>query len=157
MRVVSNTSAALVLEHRPLVVPILAAALVLAVVVQTLGSARSLGPGEAIAAVLGIGVGSLVAYLSALRSRVVFDAPGREVRWQHRGWPGRGRGSCPLAQVSGVEVCAEPSGATRLALTTSQGVVPLTRHFWGTEPHEQSAAAIRSWLERQGSGRRAIR
>lgn len=80
MRVVSNTSAALVLEHRPLLVPILAAALVLAVVVQTLGSARSLGPGEAIAAVLGIGVGSLVAYLSALRSRVVFDAPGREVR-----------------------------------------------------------------------------
>ena len=146
MRVVSSSAAALVLAHRPLVVPGIAAALVIGVIVQTIESAPSLGPGEWVAAGAGILVGSLVSYLSALPSRVVFDAARGDVRWQHFGWPGRVRGSCPLGQVTGVELLADSSGAQRLALSTSAGVVPLTRNFLGFEPHARHAAAIREWL-----------
>jgi hypothetical protein len=132
------------------VVPGLAAALVIGVAVQALGSASSLAIGEWVATSAGVLVGSCIAYLSALPSHVVFDAARDEVRWQHRGWPGQLRGSCLLADMKGVRVDADTSRAERLVLVTSAGVVPLTRHFSGIEPHAANAAAVKEWLELHG-------
>ena len=138
----------LVLAHRPLFVPAIAAALVIGVIIQTVDAAATLGLGEWAAAGMGILAGSFISYLSALPTRIVFDAARGEVRWQHFGWPGRVRGSCPLAEVTGVQVLSDSSRAERLALSTAAGVVPLTRHFSGIDPHEQNAAAVREWLSR---------
>jgi hypothetical protein len=136
----------LVLEHRPLVVPAIAAAVVIGVIIQTVEAAPTLGLGEWVAAGMGILAGSFISYLSALRTQIVFDAARGDVRWQHFGWPGRVRGSCPLAEVTGVQVLGGSSGAERVVLSTSSGVIPLTRHFVGIDPHEQNAAAVREWL-----------
>ena len=146
LRVVSRTPSELVLVHRPLVVPLVAAAMVVGVAIETAGSARALSLGEWIAAGLGMLVGSFISYLSALRTRVVFDASSGHVHWQHFGWPGRARGGCSLSDVTGVEVLDDQSGASRLALSTTGGVVPLTRHFTGFERHAENAAAVREWL-----------
>jgi hypothetical protein len=151
MRVVSSTPASLVLAHRPVVVPAIAAALVVGVIYETAGDAPTLGAGQWAAAGMGILVGCFISYLSALRTRIVFDAARGEVRWKHSGWPGRGLGSCPLAEVAGVEVISSP-GAERLALSTSEGLVPLTRHFSGIEPHQKNALAIREWLSQYEAG-----
>jgi len=151
LRIISNTFSTLVLAHKPLVVPGIALFIVLGVITETIRTASTLGVGEWIATALGILVGSLISYLSALRSRVVFDAGRGCVTWQHFGWPGRGRGSCPLDQVTEVQVLDDSSGAQRLALSTPGGVVPLTRYFSGIDPHNQNAAAIREWLSRAQS------
>ena len=127
-------------------VPTIAAALVIGVVIETVGSAKSLAIGEWVAAGTGILVGSVISYLSALPTRVVFDAVRGVVTWQHFGWPGRVRGGCPLDEVTGVEVHDDSSGASRVVLSTSAGVIPLTRHFTGFDRHTENAAAIREWL-----------
>lgn len=152
MRVAINSSVRLSLEHRPLLVPLLAASCVAGLVIKTIGSAASLSLGEWVATGAGVLVGSLIAYLSALPSRVEFDAVRSAVNWCHTGWPGRARGNCPLRQVTGIELHADESGCKRLVLTTSAGVVPLTRHFTAFERHEQNAATVREWLDRHGRG-----
>jgi hypothetical protein len=121
----------LVLEHRPLVVPAIAAAVVIGVITQTVEAAPTLGLGEWVAAGMGILAGSFISYLSALRTQIVFDSARGDVRWQHFGWPGRVRGSCPLAEVTGVQVLGGSSGDERVVLSTASGVIPLTRHFVG--------------------------
>ncbi len=69
------------LVHRPVVVPTIAAALVIGVIIQTVGSAKSLAIGEWAAAGTGILVGSVISYLSALPTRVVFYAVCGVVTW----------------------------------------------------------------------------
>jgi hypothetical protein len=123
------------------------AALVIGVIVQAVGSPNALAIGEWLATGAGIVVGSVIAYLSALPTRFVFDADRGVVTWQHFGWPGRVRGERPLCEVAGVEVHDHPSGASRVVLSTSTGVIPLTRHFIGFDRHTENAAAIREWLE----------
>lgn len=150
MRVVSNSFARLSLEHRPHLVPLLAALGVVGVVVQTVHSAASLGLGEWVATGAGVLVGSFIAYISALPSRVEFDADRGDVSWHHIGWPGRMRGNCPLDQVTGCEVVADESGNKRLVLTTSAGIVPLSRHFTAFERHERNAATVGEWLDQHG-------
>jgi hypothetical protein len=135
-----------VLVHRPVVVPIIAASLVIGVIVETVGSAKPLAIGEWVAVGTGILVGSVISYLSALQTRVVFDAVRGVVTWQHFGWPGRERGCCRLGQVTGVDVHDDPTGASRVVLSTSLGVIPLTRHFTGFDRHTENAEAIREWL-----------
>ena len=152
MRVVSNSTELLSLEHRPLLVPALAMSLVIGVVIQTINSAPSLGFGEWIATGAGVIVGCIIAYLSALPSRVEFDAARCEIRWNHVGWPGRERGSLPLDQVTGIKVLADEIGTKRMAITTSTDVVPLTRHFTAFERHEQNADTVGEWLEQHGQG-----
>ena len=152
MRVASSSSAALVLEHKPWVVPALVASCVVAVIAQTANSPSSLSFSEWIGTAAGVSVGGAIAYLAALPSRVIFDATAGQVTWNHMGWPGRLQGSCPLSEVTGVELLAEESGAKRLALCTSSGLVPLTRHYTGFERHEQSATAIREWLAQYTAG-----
>jgi hypothetical protein len=147
LRVVLDNSETLVLEHRPIVTPAIAAALVFGVVVETARSAPSLDLAEWTASVLGISVGSFIAYLTALRSCVTFDSVRQQVRWNHLGWPGRGRGSCPLARITGIRARGDEAGNKRITLTTSEGVIPLTRHYSGFERHEQVAARVRAWLE----------
>lgn len=145
MKIVTTPSE-LILVHKPIVVPLIAAALVVGVIVQAVVAEKSLSLGEWIATGTGSLVGSFIAYLSALRTRIVFDASRGHVQWQHFGWPGRARGGCALADVMGVEVLKDLSGASRLALTTTEGVVPLTRHFIGFNRHIENAEAIRAWL-----------
>lgn len=134
------------LLHRPVVVPTIAAALVIGVIVQAVDSPNALAVGERVATGTGIVVGSVISYLSALPTRFVFDAARGVVAWRHFGWPGRVRGERPLCEVIGVEVHDDPSGASRVVLSTSTGVIPLTRHFTGFDRHTENAAAIREWL-----------
>ena len=142
--------------HRPVVVPTIAAALVLGVIAQAVGSAKAIATGEWVAVVIGSLAGSAVAYLSALPTRVVFDAVRGDVSWEHFGWPGRERGGCPLSEVVGVDVHDEPSGASRVVLSTSTGVIPLTRHFTGFDRHAKNASEIREWLANHRDGTSAV-
>ena len=153
MHIISNSSERLFLEHRPFLVPALAMSLVIGVVIQAVNSAPSLSFGEWVATGAGVLIGCIIAYLSALPSRVEFDANRCEIRWDHVGWPGRERGSLPLDQVTGIKVLADEIGAKRLAITTSTDVVPLTRHFTAFERHEQNAATIGEWLEQHRQGK----
>jgi hypothetical protein len=117
LHVASESETELVLEHKPVILP------------------------------------AMAALLAALPSRAVFDAAAGEVSWSQAGWRRRDHGSCSLGDVTGVDV-ASPSpnddGAQRLVLQTTHGPVPLTRDFWGFGRHEQTAAVIREWLERNG-------
>jgi hypothetical protein len=146
LRIITNSPSYLVLVHRPVVVPTIAAALVIGVIVQAVGSPNALAGGEIVATGAGIVVGSIISYLSALPTRFVFDAARGVVVWQHFGWPGRVRGERPLCEVIGVEVHDDVSGASRVVLSTARGVIPLTRHFIGFDRHTENAAAIRDWL-----------
>jgi len=95
----------------------------------------------------------VIAYRMALPSRAVFDAAKGEVSWSQAGWRGRDHGSCPLGDVTGIDVASQSpndDGAQRLVLQMTHGPVPLTRDFWGFGRHEQTAAAIREWLGRNG-------
>ena len=152
MRVVAESDRELILEHRPIVLPGLAGILVIAVVIQTVLSAATLDLESWIGACAGISVGGFVTYLMALPSQVAFDGKQREVRWHHRGWPGRGKGHCSLDTITGVQVLTETpnSGPARIGLMTTTGLMPLLRHYSGVEPHQQTAAIIRDWLRRQG-------
>lgn len=151
MRIASNTTTELVLEHRPIVLPALGAALCAAVVFQTLQSAASLSASEWAGASAGILVGGFITYLMALPSRVVFDSSRREIRLRHSGWPGRGENRCAFDDVTGVEVQEDSSiGAKRVVLLTSRGPIPLTRHFSGIEPHRKTASTIQKWLRGHG-------
>lgn len=136
-----------------MLVPTLAGALVLAVLVDTLRSASSHSAGEWAAATLGILVGGFITYLSALRSRVVFDASREEVRWRLAGWPGQRQGACPLAQLRGLQVLGDraPGGVQGLALLTPGDSIPLTRHGLAVgRDCEATATAVSEWLARHG-------
>jgi len=128
----------------------LAALLVAAVVVQTLQSVDSLSPMQWAGATAGILVGAFIAYLIALPSRVVFDSAQREMRVHHSRWPGRGETRCAFDDLTDVEVHTDASRAERIALLTSRGPIPLTRHFSGFEPHDENARAIKTWLGDHG-------
>ena len=152
MRIVKESKAELVLEHRPIVFPVMTGVLAAAVLVQTLRSADSLTAAQWTGAITGIAVGVIIGYLMALPSRVVFDSVGREVRWQHKGWPGRDQGRCPLQDVTDVQVLSDSpnGGPERVTLLTSKGLIPLTRDFRAFEPHQQTASVIRKWLRVHG-------
>lgn len=141
------------MEHTPRVMPAAIFLLVAGVFLDTLRSAPSLGPGQWAAASLGISVGALIGYFTALRSRIVFDTIQREVRWHPWGWPGKGRGACPLIDLTAIQLLGVRSSgeAQGLALLTSRGSIPLTRQIMGLErSHEKTAASLRDWLARQG-------
>ena len=141
------------MEHKPVVLPAAAGALALAVLVDTLRSAPSLSAGEWVAALAGISVGAFVAYLTALRSRVVFDAEREEVRWHHAGWPGERKGACPLSRLRGIRVLGgrTSGGSHGLTLLTSEGPVRLTRALLGVDrDHAHLAATAGEWLARKG-------
>lgn len=149
MRVVSNSASKLVLEHKPFVIPIIIAIMVIAVVVDTLWSAKSLTIGQWIGAGAGVLVGALMTYITSLSSRTVFDAECGEVCWQHNRWPGGGSGCCSWENVTDVKEIQDTSsdgGGTRVALYTGEGLVPLTRHFSGTDPNKKNVDAIKKWL-----------
>ena len=136
-----------------MVLPAAATVLVIAVLVDTLRDASRLSAAQWAGATAGILVGAFIAYLTALRSRIVFDAKLGEVRWHHSGWPGQGRGRCPLSDLVSVQPLGDSSvgGAQGLALLTSQGRIPLTRHVLSVErSHEETAASIRKWLSLHG-------
>ena len=133
--------------------PAVAAVLVLAVLIDTLRSAASLSAGQWVGATAGILVGGFIAYLMASRSRVVFDAERREVRWHHSGWPGQGQGACPLDDLTAVRLLGDESegGAQGLALLTLHDSVSLTRHNLAVQrSHKETAVSIREWLSRHG-------
>jgi hypothetical protein len=74
VRFVSTTLSELVVVHRQLVGPFVAAAIVVVgVAVETAGSAPSLSIGEWIAAGIGMIVGSFISYLCVSCTRVVFN------------------------------------------------------------------------------------
>lgn len=96
MRIVTQTSSDLVLEHRPVIFPVVLVMTWLSAAVATFRSPESLGPGEWVAAVAGHLVGGFIVYLTAQRSRVTFDGEKRMVTWQHIGWPGAENAIRPL-------------------------------------------------------------
>lgn len=65
MRVVTQTSSKLVLEHRPVIIPVVLVILLIGAAVATFRSPESLGPGEWVVAVAGHLVGAFILYLSA--------------------------------------------------------------------------------------------
>ena len=151
MRVVSESTHELALKHRPVFVPALAISLVVGVLVDELSSPTLPSGTEWIALGLGCSVGLLIAYLSSLRSEIVFDAMRREVRWHHIGWPGGERGTVSFDDLTDVLiVSAEERGAERIVLRTSRGTVPLTRGYFGFHSYGQTVSAIHEWLKRQG-------
>jgi len=154
LRIVSESESELVLEHKPIVLPAVAALLAIAVLAEALRAPASVSAAGWVATVLGSTVALVIAYRMALPSRVLFDAVRGEVSWSQTGFSGRDEGSCPLDGVTGVDVASRSpndDGAQRLVLQTTNGPVPLTRDFWGFGRHEQTAASIREWLARNGS------
>ena len=151
MHVASESASELVLEHRPVVIPAVAMLLVANVLLQTLRAPTPPSGTEWAGVVLGSFVGLLIAYLSSLRTRVVFEARRREVHWHHIGWPGQTRGACSFDDVTGVEVVSsEGGGAQRITLRTNQGAVPLMRGFFGFHRQHQTVTVIQEWLRRHG-------
>ena len=155
MRIVSESDQQLILEHKPMVLPAIAAVLAFAVLAQALRSPGSVSLSGWVGTVLGSAVAGFIAYLMALPSRVVFDAGAGEVSWHHKGWPGRAHGRRKLDEITGVEVASRSpggDGAGRVTLLTAEGPIPLTRDFWGIGRHEQTAKRIREWLGQHGAG-----
>lgn len=152
MHVVTKTPTMLSLEHKPRFVPAIALLLVIGVVAQALGSPSSLSLAQWVGTGFGVLVGSFITYYAALPSHVEFDAERGEVRWRHVGWPGRAAGSCPLGQITEVQLLEDEHGLKRLALTTDAGVVPLTRHLTAFERHTENATTVREWLMQYKAG-----
>jgi hypothetical protein len=153
LRVASESETELVLEHKPVVLPAMVALLAIVVLADALRAPASVSAADWVGTALGSTVAMVIAYLMALPSRVVFDAVTGEVSWSQAGWRGRAHGSCPLGDITGVDVASRSpndDGAQRLVLQTAHGPVPLTRDFWGFGRQEQAAAAIREWLARNG-------
>ena len=120
--------------HRPVVVPTIAAALVIGVIVQAVGSQNALAIGERFATGIGIVVGSVISYLSALPTRIVFDAVRGVVTWQHFGWPGRVRGERALGEVTGVEVTCEHRDLPEDDPSRRQPDISLAKNILGWVP-----------------------
>jgi hypothetical protein len=153
LRITSESEAELVLEHNPVLPPATVALLAIAVLAGALRAPASVSAAGWVGTVLGASVAMVIAYLMALPSRVAFDAVAGEVSWSQAGWRGRDLGSCPLGDITGVDVTSRSpndDGAQRLVLQTTHGPVPLTRDFWGFGRHEHTAVAIREWLGRNG-------
>ncbi len=153
LRIVSESESELVLEHKPRLLPAVAALLAVGVLADALRDPASVSAAGWVGTVLGSTVALVIAYQMASPSRVAFDAVRGEVSWSQAGFPGRNHGSCPLDGVTGVDVASRSpndDGAQRLVLQTTTGPVPLTRDFWGFGRHEQTAAEIRDWLGRNG-------
>ena len=153
MKVVVNTPAELIARHRPVVLPLVVGLLTLATAVQATSRYGSLAVGDAVGYVLGLATGVVIFVLVSGGSEVRFDAASGEVGWRRRVFLSTMQGKTPLASITGVAVVTDrhsDAGAQRVVVSTSDGPLPLTWHYSGIEPHEETAKAVRVWLKEHG-------
>ncbi|MAE97312.1 MAG: hypothetical protein CL910_21890 [Deltaproteobacteria bacterium] len=142
------------MRHRPRVLPLLG--FVSAILLTGLLADRwqELGRDDVVGTLLAIALFALAGFLTSRSTRFVFDAATGQVRWQHVGLLRSSEGALPFSAIQQVRVEPEPlnpdGGSFRVVLGTSDGPLPLTPHYSGTEPHEENARAIRTWLSDHG-------
>ena len=153
MRVVVETPEELIIRHRPWVLPLLLAALVLGLLLRTLANYSSTGTSDLVGTALGVVTGTMILALVARRSEFRCDARLRQLQWKQRGLLSSSGGILPLEDICGLSMETDnhrDGPADRVVLLTTRGRLPLTPHYSGMEPHRQTRRAIRGWLCAQG-------